>query len=89
MGIKKGLRMISLCNLLFEKSMQFAAQQTRVLLYPGTYMQIQWRYCKVCCAKKLPVQCNILKYLRRTKESVIKQAFCYLTIWCEGLGNLW
>ena len=35
MGIKKGLRMISLCNLLYEKSMQFAAQQTRVLLHPG------------------------------------------------------
>ena len=27
MGIKKGLRMIRLCNLLYEKSMQFAAQQ--------------------------------------------------------------
>ena len=25
MGIKKGLRMIRLCNLLYEKSMQFAA----------------------------------------------------------------
>ena len=32
MDIKKGLRMIRLCNLLYEKSMQFAAQQTRVLL---------------------------------------------------------
>ena len=30
-----GLRMIRLCNLLYEKSMQFAAQQTRVLLRPG------------------------------------------------------
>ena len=89
MGIKKGLRMIRLCNLLYEKSMQFAAQQTRVLLYPGTYMRIQWRYCKVCCAKKHPVQYNILKYLRRTKESAIKQAFCYLAILWERLGNLW
>ena len=39
-----------------------------------TCMRIQWRSCKVCCAKKHPVQCNILKYLRRTKESAIKQA---------------
>ena len=36
MDIKKGLRMIRLCNLLHEKSMQFAAQQTRVL------MQLTW-----------------------------------------------
>ena len=36
MGIKKGLRMIRLCNLQYEKSMPFAAQQTRVLLHPGT-----------------------------------------------------
>ena len=28
----------------------------------------------VSCAKKHPIQCNILKYLRRTKESAIKQA---------------
>ena len=35
MDIKKGLWMIRLCNLLYEKSIQFAAQQTRVLLYPG------------------------------------------------------
>ena len=35
MDIKKGLRMIRLCNLLYEKSIQFAAQQTRVLLHPG------------------------------------------------------
>ena len=36
MGIKKGLRMTRLCNLLYEKSMQFAAQQTQVLLHQGT-----------------------------------------------------
>ena len=36
MGTKKGLKMIRLCNLLYEKSVQFAAQQTRVLLHPGT-----------------------------------------------------
>ena len=35
MDIKKGLRMIRLCNLLYEKSMQFTSQQTRVLLHPG------------------------------------------------------
>ena len=38
MCIKKGSRMIRLCNLLHDKSMQFAAQQTRVLLHPGTYL---------------------------------------------------
>ena len=27
MGIKKGLRIIRLCNLLYEKSMQFAAHK--------------------------------------------------------------
>ena len=36
MDIKKGLRMIRLCNLLYEKSMQFAVQQSQVLLHPGT-----------------------------------------------------
>ena len=36
MAIKKGLRMIRLCNLLYEKSMPFVAQQTRVLLHPDT-----------------------------------------------------
>ena len=36
MDIKKGLRMIRLCNFLYEKSMQFAAQQTQVLLHPDT-----------------------------------------------------
>ena len=36
MGIKKWLKMIRLWNLLYEKSMQFAAQQTRVLMHPGT-----------------------------------------------------
>ena len=36
MDIKEGLRMIRLCNLLYEKSIQFAAQQTRALLHPGT-----------------------------------------------------
>ena len=35
MDIKKGMRMTRLCNLLYEMSMQFAAQQTRVLLHPG------------------------------------------------------
>ena len=50
-------------------------------------MRIQWRYCKVCCANKHPVQCNILKYLRKTKESAIKQAFCFLAILWERLGN--
>ena len=67
--------MIRLCNLKYEKTMQIAAQQTRVLLCSGTaYMRIRWRSCKVCCAKKHPIQCNILKYLRKTKESAIKQA---------------
>ena len=35
MDIKKGLRMIRLCNLQYEKTLQFAAQQTRVLMCPG------------------------------------------------------
>ena len=36
MSIKKGMRMIRLCNLLYEKSMQFAAQHTHILMHPGT-----------------------------------------------------
>ena len=75
MYIKKGLGMIRLSNLQYEKTMQIAAQQTQVLLCPGTaYMRIQWRSCKICCAKKHSMQCNILIYLRKTKESAIKQA---------------
>ena len=38
MDIKKGMRLMRLCNLLYEKSMQFAAQQARVLLHPGTWL---------------------------------------------------
>ena len=41
MYIKKGLRMIRLCNLQYEKTMQIAAQQAQVLLCQGTaYMRI-------------------------------------------------
>ena len=75
MYLKKGLRMITLCNLHYEKTMQIAAQQTQDFLCSGTvYMRIRWRSCKVCFAKKRPIQCNILKYLRKTKESAITQA---------------
>ena len=75
MNFKKGLRMIRLCNLLYEKTVQFASQQTQVWLHPGTaYMRIRWRSYKVCCTKKHSIQCETLKYLRRTKGSAIKQA---------------
>ena len=69
MGIKKGLRVIRLCNLLYEKSMQFAATAKTSFAASRyiAYMRIEWRYCKVCCAKKHQVQCKILKYLRRIK----------------------
>ena len=41
MYIKKGLRMIRLCHLQYENTMQIAAQQTIVLLCSGTaYMRI-------------------------------------------------
>ena len=67
--------MIRLCNLQYEKTMQIAAQQTQVLLCSGTaYTRIRWRSCKVCCAKKHLIQCNMLKYLIKVKESAIKQA---------------
>ena len=69
MYIKKRLRMIRLCNLQYEQTMQFAAQQTRVLLQE----KLRWRSCKVCCAQKHSIKCNILKYLRKMKESAIKQ----------------
>ena len=72
MYIKKGLRTIRLCNLQHEKTMQFAAQHTQVLLHPG-YKRIRRRSCKVCCAKKHSFHCNILKYLRKMKERAIKQ----------------
>ena len=75
MYIKKGLGMIRLCNLQYEKTMQIAAQQTQVLLCSGTaYVRIRWRSFKVCCAKKHPIQCNILKHLRKMKENATKQA---------------
>ena len=65
MYIKKGLRMIRLCNLQCEKTRPSAAQQTWVLLRPGiAYMRIRWRSCKVCCTKKHSIQCNILKYTK-------------------------
>ena len=74
MYIKKGMRMIRLCYLQHEKTMPFASQQTQVLLNPGiAYMRVRWRSYKVCCAKKHSIQCNIVKYLRKTKESAIKQ----------------
>ena len=42
MYIKKELRMRRLCNLQYEKTMQIAAQQTRVLLCADiAYMRIQ------------------------------------------------
>ena len=74
MYIKNGLRMIRLSNVQYEKTMQIAAQQTQILLCPGiAYMRIQWKSCKVCCAKKHSIQCNILKYLRKMKESAINR----------------
>ena len=79
MDIKKGMRMIRLCNLLYEVYAIYTTANTSFAASRYTAcMRIQWRYCKICCAKKHPVQRNILKYLRRTKESAIKQAFCYL-----------
>ena len=91
MDIKKGLRITRLCNLLYKKSRKICTT-ANTSFAASRYiacMRIQWRYSKVCCAKKHPVQCNILKYLGRTKESAIKQAFCYLAILWERLGNLW
>ena len=39
--IKKGLRLTRLSNVQYEKTMQFAVQQTQVLLCTGTvYMRI-------------------------------------------------
>ena len=80
MDIKKGLRMIRLYNLLYEKSMQFTENTNFASSRYIPCMRINWRYRRACCAKKHPVQCNILKYLSRTKESAIKQSFCYLAI---------
>ena len=49
--------MTRLCYLQYEKTMQFTAQQTRVLLCSGiAYTRIRWRSCKVCCAKKHSIQ---------------------------------
>ena len=62
-------RMIRLCNLLYKKSAICSTANTSfgASRYKAP-MTIQWRSCKVCCAKKHPVQCNILKYLQRTKK---------------------
>ena len=70
MDIKKLLRMIRLCNLQYEKTMQFAAQQMSFAVSNYSLVRIRWRSCKVCCAKKHAIQCNIQKYLRKTKATL-------------------
>ena len=74
--------MKSQCNLHHSKH-EFCCIQVHSL-YENPVEILQGMLCK-----KHPVQCNIVKHLRRTKESVTKQAFCYLAILWEWLGNLW